>query len=184
MMDDIEKSPTRPGRSVDLSNSGQISLFNTLLERAFDRQRDIILDQIEAEIWTPAKKSSADKFQFKNVGLQIEFDFFFLTIGTLQKIDSFCNLRSFESIQIPVKQDIKNIQHRNKLLKIADIRGWLTVKEYDASPPVDNDDDATKLRGAISRATQARKYSPYAQSGSRQQWQSASEQPFQSPTYT
>ncbi|XP_060555913.1 uncharacterized protein LOC132716623 [Ruditapes philippinarum] len=182
-MDDIEKSPTRPGRSIDLSNSEQISLFNTTLERALDRQRDIILDQIEARIGTPAKKSPADKFQFKSEGLQIQFDFNVDRIDTLQKIDNFCNLRSFDSIQELVKQDIKDIQHRNKLLKIADKHGWLTVKEYDASPLADNDDDATKLRGAITRATQARRYSPYAQSGSRQQRQFSSEQPFQPPTY-
>jgi hypothetical protein len=82
-------------------------LFNTTLERALDRQRDIISDQIEARIGTPAKKSPADKFPFKSEGLQIQFDFNIDRIDTLQKIDNFCNLRSFDSIQELAKQDIK-----------------------------------------------------------------------------
>jgi hypothetical protein len=85
-MDDIEKSPTRPGRSIDLSNSEQIPLFDTTLEWALDRQRDIILDQIEARMGTPAQKLPADKFQFKSEGLQIQFDFNIDRIDTLQKL--------------------------------------------------------------------------------------------------
>jgi hypothetical protein len=37
-------------------------------------------------------------------------------------------------------------------LKIADRHGWDTVREYSDDPLADDEEDAVKLRGAISRA--------------------------------
>ena len=50
------------------------------------------------------------------------------------------------------------LTQRNKILKIADRRGWGTVNEYLDDPLADNNDDAIKLRYAVNRATRKRDY--------------------------
>jgi predicted nucleic acid-binding Zn ribbon protein len=44
-----------------------------------------------------------------------------------------------------------------KILKIADRHGWDTVNEYLDDPLADNNEDASKLRGAIVRVGRIRK---------------------------
>jgi hypothetical protein len=51
---------------------------------------------------------------------------------------------------------------RNKLIKIADRHGWDTIREYTLHPLADDNEDASKLRTAITRASRKRNVSkPY-----------------------
>lgn len=47
---------------------------------------------------------------------------------------------------------VKDLNKRNKVVRIADKYGWDVVQEYQDDPITDDADDATKLRQAIFRA--------------------------------
>ncbi|MES9880155.1 MAG: hypothetical protein ABW185_04660 [Sedimenticola sp.] len=66
---------------------------------------------------------------------------------------------TIEDIGDSLENVVKLIEHRNKLIKIADRSdgGWNTVQEYEKGDIAENSDDERKIRQADTRAVQKRK---------------------------
>ena len=55
-----------------------------------------------------------------------------------------------------INSELDTLRQCNKILKIADRHGWDAVNKYLDDPLADNNEDASKLRGAIVRAGRKR----------------------------
>lgn len=104
------------------------------------------------------------KFEFKQEGTKIQFNFNFERISALQKIEVLLKYGNNEDVYALIQTEISTINQRNKILKIADRHGWDTVQEYLDDLLVDNVEDASKLRSAVIRTFRKRTYSnkPYS----------------------
>ncbi|XP_062612933.1 uncharacterized protein LOC134274689 [Saccostrea cucullata] len=170
---------------TDMSTADAVSLFNSSLNKALERQKAEILGELrkgtESSASTnvstiPKNGSNVDtqacqpsKFEFKQEGTKIQFNFNSDRIAALQKIELLLKSENKEDIESVIKSEIATINQRNKILKIADRHGWDTVQEYLDDPLADNGEDATKLRSAVIRASRKRTHfnKPYSRGASR-----------------
>jgi hypothetical protein len=139
-------------------------VFSVTLEHALSRQKDLFLQEIEFRFGNVnTKKPGEGKFDFKNEGLKRQFLFNNDRLEAFDRIEILCssNRVNTDAILSIVITEAETINKRNKLLKIADRHGWDTVHEYSDDPLADDEEDAVKLWGAISRANRARKSKPY-----------------------
>ena len=97
------------------------------------------------------------KFEFKQEGTKIQFNFNSERIDSLESISSLISQCKFDDTRALINSELDTLRQRNKILKIADRHGWDTVSEYLDDPLADNNEDASKLRGAIVRAGRKRK---------------------------
>jgi hypothetical protein len=140
--------------------------ISSQIEQVLDIQRGLILDELEFRFGNFGGNKSADAgtFEFKTDSCKRQFNFNSERLNNLNRIEALCDFKNVSAIKDIAQNEALEIRKRNKLLKIADKHGWDTVREYDADPLADNDDDASKLRGAIARANRSRRYSPYGSS--------------------
>lgn len=162
--DDIlmDTEPEREHRN-DLTNSDQMSLMNTVIDKALERQRKQFIDYIDSKdsVTRPTPKP-AEEFDFRQEGNKIQHKFNVQRSDKLSEIQHFIQSGRYEDAEDTVKSEIEEIRQRNKLIKIADRHGWDTVREYTVHPLADDNEDAAKLRTAIARASRKRTFSkPY-----------------------
>ena len=161
--DDIlmESEPEHHGSRNELSNSDQMSLMNIVIDRALERQRKILIDHIDSKLDTVNRPvpATVEEFDFRQEGNKIQHKFNSQRSGKLSEVLRLIQSGHNEDTEDVVKSEISEIRQRNKLIKIADRHGWDTVREY---PLADDNEDATKLRTAIARASRKRNVSkPY-----------------------
>ncbi|CAC5412157.1 unnamed protein product [Mytilus coruscus] len=141
---------------TDLITDGAISLFTSALNNALEKQKDSLINHFEARLGKRTKATGVDQtaFAFKSEGIKIQHSFNSERLDNLSAIES-CRKKKLGNVTEVGKiifQEKEIIRKRNKILKIADKRGWDTVKEYLDCPLVENKVDASNLRAAISRA--------------------------------
>jgi hypothetical protein len=164
--DDIlmESEPEHHGSRNELSNSDQMSLMNTVIDRALERQRKILIDHTDSKLDTVNRPvpATVEEFDFRQEGNKIQHKFNSQRSGKLSEVLRLIQSGHNEDTEDVVKSEISEIRQRNKLIKIADRHGWDTVREYTLHPLADDNEDATKLRTAIARASRKRNVSkPY-----------------------
>ena len=118
--------------SAEESNSSEIAASNSqVLEQALDRQRNLFSDKLDCRFSNFAimSNSSVSSFQFSSEGYNFQYEFNSCRIEGLNKIETLCSVNP-EAAQAVVATELKALNQRNKLLKIADKHGWDTVKEY------------------------------------------------------
>ena len=75
----MEPDPQQPERRVareDLSNSDQISLMNTLIDNALERQKKSFVEHIDLKLGAAHKQpTTADDFEFRQEGNKIQYKF-------------------------------------------------------------------------------------------------------------
>lgn len=59
-------------KQTDLTNVDQIALLNSTLEKALERQRDILMDEFESRFTNTSKKSHVTSFTFRSEGLRMQ----------------------------------------------------------------------------------------------------------------
>jgi len=160
--DDIlmESEPEHHGNRNELSNSDQMSLMNTIIDRALERQRKFLIDHIDSKLDTVTRPvlATVEEFDFRQEGNKIQHKFNSQRSGKLSEFLRLIQSGHNEDTEDVVKSEISEIRQRNKLIKIADRHGWDTVRGYTLHPLA----DATKLRTAITRASRKRNVSkPY-----------------------
>ncbi|MEW8542468.1 MAG: hypothetical protein AB2693_02955, partial [Candidatus Thiodiazotropha sp.] len=138
----------------------------SLIGEALDRQRGLIFDEFVTRFGPKLTQASfvRDHFDFKQEGLRKQFEFNADRLEKLYDLSHHIDCGNFESAQSLVNEEKQELNKRNKLLKIADTHGWDTVREYSVDPLADDNDDATKLRAAITRARTNRRFKPYSSS--------------------
>ena len=156
----------------EMSTADAVSLFTSSLNSALKKQKQEILAEIQPtrKIFVANAPASADipssgHFEFKQEGTKFQFNFNSERISNLKKIDSLISDHNFEDAKSVIKSEVSALRQRNKILKIADKHGWDTLHEYLDDPLADDNEDATRLRGAIIRAGRKRKR-PVAQRSS------------------
>ncbi|KAH3816336.1 hypothetical protein DPMN_117850 [Dreissena polymorpha] len=155
-------SKNQEDSSGNFSNSLTVeqSLLSREVEKALEKQRDLMLDQFSVRFGNKSNNNRNQDFQFKKEGLKYQFNFNMERVDILKKIERLCDLQDVEQATSLIRSEAQALQQRNKLLKITDKHGWDTVREYDEHPLADKDDDAAKLRSAIARAKQNRRFRP------------------------
>ncbi|XP_062581906.1 uncharacterized protein LOC134243689 [Saccostrea cucullata] len=158
--------------SEQLSNEDAVSLFNSSLRKALQQQNEVIVSSIVKQINSkpnnPATNTGHEdsaredtkhnSFDFKHEGHRIQHTFNTERIEKLIETKNFIEKKDLENAALTIEKEIGELRQRNKILKIADRHGWDTVNEYLDDPLADNNDDAVKLRGAVSRAVRKRNY--------------------------
>jgi hypothetical protein len=139
---------------------------NASLNSALTKQKQDILSELQPNrqsSTSTCKESSINsscqpnKFEFKQEGIKIQFNFNSERIDSLESISSLISQCKFDDTRALINSELDILRQRNKILKIADRHGWDTVNEYLDDPLADNNEDASKLRGAIVRAGRKRK---------------------------
>ena len=156
------------GEEYGLSNEEAVSLFSSSLNKALEKQSNVIMSTI-TDITEKLTKRSAGKsvshvaeslpeFEFKHEGHRIQFHFNQERCSKLTELEDLIQDCNFQKARDVIKEEKAALLHRNKILKIADRHGWDTVHEYLDDPLADDTEDATKLRYAVSRAARKRSY--------------------------
>ncbi|XP_062595343.1 uncharacterized protein LOC134256677 [Saccostrea cucullata] len=149
-------------RTETNSNSGQdfdvidaVSLFNSRLDTALEKQKTLILSEIQDKL------KPTNTFEFRGEGNKIQFQFNEERLRGLELLSQKLISGDFSGVTDLISSEKEAIRQRNKILRIADKHGWDTVKEYVDSDIADNSEDAARLRSAISRAANKKRKSPY-----------------------
>ncbi|XP_062614109.1 uncharacterized protein LOC134275831 [Saccostrea cucullata] len=164
----MEDSNAMECNEVGLSNEDAVSLFSTSLNKALEKQSNVIVSTI-AGLTEQLGKSNALKsaahvpesgqaFEFKHEGHKIQFAFNQDRLSKLSEIEGLIQEVDLTKAAAVIKEEKTALQQRNKILKIADRHGWDTVHEYLDDPLADNTEDATKLRYAVGRAARKRSF--------------------------
>jgi hypothetical protein len=130
-----------------------MSLMNTVIDRALERQRKLLIDHIDSKLDTVTSPvpNTVEEFDFRQEGNTIQHKFNSQRSNKLSEV--LCLIQSGHNED--AEDVVSEIRQRNKLIKIADRHGWDTVL-------ADDNEDATKLRTAIARASRKRNVSkPY-----------------------
>ena len=160
--------------SSALTNDDAVSLFSTSLTKALEKQNSVIVNSIVQQIAkssasTPSSSviNGADPqaFEFKHEGNKIQHNFNQERLNKLSEVETLLKEGEIPKAVDLVGEQKAALKQRNKILKIADRHGWDTVHEYLDDPLADDNDDATKLRYAASRAARKRNFRsrPYGQ---------------------
>ncbi|CAC5401129.1 unnamed protein product [Mytilus coruscus] len=142
-----------PKDANEFSAVDAVSLFNTKIDIALNKQRSSIVSELQEKLQVNT--------EIKGEGIKIQFSFNQERLSNLDRIKNFLSRGSVEEVFELIDSEKKALSHRNKLLRIADRHGWGTAKEYSDSDLTDNSEDASKLRAAIFRASKKR-HTPYA----------------------
>ena len=122
--DDIlmESEPEHQGNRDELSNSNQMSLMNTVIDRALEHQSKFLIDQIDSKLDTVTRPvpATVDEFDFRQEGNKIEHKFNSQCLDKLSEVLRLIQSGHNEDAEDVVKSEISEIRHRNKLIKIAD----------------------------------------------------------------
>ncbi|CAG2256311.1 unnamed protein product [Mytilus edulis] len=169
----------------DLTTADAVSLFNSSLNKALQRQKSEILSEFKktqvSSVNTNTRTlvsgqpstiaSQPPSFEFRQEGIKIQFNFNTDRISSLRRIEHLLTSESLDQtldLQSIVKTELDTLNQRNKILKIADRHGWDTVHEYLDDPLADSVEDASKLRTAVFRANRKRTANkPYSRGGGR-----------------
>ncbi|CAC5361581.1 unnamed protein product [Mytilus coruscus] len=125
-----------------------VSLFNTKIDIALDKQRASTVSEMQEKLQANT--------EFKGEGNKIQFSFNQERLVNLDRIKNCLSRGSVEEVFELIDSEKNALTPRNKLLRIADRHGWGTVEEYSDSDITDNSEDASKLRAAIFRASKKR----------------------------
>ena len=164
--DNLQQDENASQTGEEMSTADAVSLFTTSLNSALAKQKQDILSELQPNrqsSTSTCKESSINsscqhnKFEFKQEGTKIQFNFNSERIDSLENISSLISQCKFDDTRALINSELDTLRQRNKILKIADRHGWDTVNEYLDDPLADNNEDASKLRGAIVRAGRKRK---------------------------
>ncbi|CAG2256305.1 unnamed protein product [Mytilus edulis] len=140
VVEPLDESQLLKDDESDLTTADAVSLFNSSLNKALQRQKN--------------KKG----FKYSSILTPTVF----LHLRTSELLDQTLDLQSI------VKTELDTLNQRNKILKIADRHEWDTVREYLDDPLADSVEDASKLRTAVFRANSKRTANkPYSRGGGR-----------------
>lgn len=128
--------------------SSDSATFNKMKDY-FDKQFDEMRDEFKA----PEKKRKAD-VEFKKKSCEIQFKFNEEQLQLVQKALKHLKKGSKSKAKSKLEEVEKNINKRNKLIKIADKSpgGWDTVKEYETDSVASDSEDEKRLKRAEKRA--------------------------------
>ena len=164
--DNLQQDENASQTGEEMSTADAVSLFTTSLNSALAKQKQDILSELQPNRQSSTftcKESSINsscqhnKFEFKQEGTKIQFNFNSERIDSLESISSLISQCKFDDTRALINSELDTLRQRNKILKIADRHGWDTVNEYLDDPLADNNEDASKLRGVIVRAGRKRK---------------------------
>ena len=164
--DNLQQDENASQTGEEMSTADAVSLFTTSLNSALAKQKQDILSELQPNrqsSTSTCKESSINsscqhnKFEFKQEGTKIQFNFNSERIDSLESISSLISQCKFDDTRALINSELDTLRQCNKILKIADRHGWDTVNEYLDDPLADNNEDASKLRGAIVRAGRKRK---------------------------
>ena len=153
-----------------MSNADAVSLFNTSLSKALEKQQSAIIETLSEKLGKSTSStnsavggSDCTPYESKHEGHKIQFNFNQERFGKLTEIEDAVRSSDVAKVFEIIAEQKVVLTQRNKILKIADRHGWDTVNEYLDDPLADNNDDAIKLRYAVNRATRKRnyRYRPY-----------------------
>lgn len=153
-------SPERPRESNsghDFDVMDAVSLFNSKLDAALEKQKTLILSEVQEKL----KPANTSTFEFSGEGNKIQYNFNEERLRGLEILSQKLISSELSGFVDLISSEKEAIRQRNKILKIADKHGWDTVKEYVDSDITDNSEDAAKLRSAISRAASKKRKTPY-----------------------
>jgi len=130
--DDIlmESEPEHHRNRGEFRNSDQMSLMNTVIDRALVRQRKFLIDHIDSKLDTVTRPVPAivEEFDFRQEGNKIQHKFNSQRSDKLSEVLRVIQSGHNEDAEDVVKSEISEIRQRNKLIKIADRHGWETVR--------------------------------------------------------
>ena len=158
--DNLQQDENASQAGEETSTADAVSLFTTSLNSALAKQKQDILSELQPNRQSSTsmcKESSINsscqlnKFEFKQEGTKIQFNF------NSERISSFISQCKFDNTRALINSELDTLRQHNKILKIADRHGWDAVNKYLDDPLADNNEDASKLRGAIVRAGRKRK---------------------------
>ena len=125
--DDIlmESEPEHHGNPNESSNSDQMSLRNTIIDRALERQRKFLIDHIDSKLDTVTRPvpATVEEFDFRQEGNTIQHKFNSQRLDKLSEVLRLIQSGHNEDAEDVVKSEISEIRQRNKLIKIADRHG-------------------------------------------------------------
>jgi hypothetical protein len=124
----MESEPEHHENRNELSNSDQMSLMNTVIDRALERQRKFLIDHIDSKLDTVTMPvpATVDEFDFRQEGNKIQHKFNSQRSDKLSDVLRLIQSGHNEDAEDVVKSEISEIRQRNKLNKIANRHGWDT----------------------------------------------------------
>ena len=165
----------------DLTTADAVSLFNSSLANALEKQMAEMLSELQKSVSvsttvptttvassvisntnsnTSAKVSTSacqpSKFECKQEGTKIQYNFNSERISALRRIEVLSKSANVTEVVVLIPSEIETLNQRNIILKKADRHGWDTVHEYLDDPLADYNEDASKLRSAVFRASRKR----------------------------
>ncbi|VDI37676.1 organic solute transporter subunit alpha [Mytilus galloprovincialis] len=125
----------KPKDTNEFSAVDAVSLFNTKIDIALDKQRSSIVSELQEKLQVNT--------DIKGEGIKIQFSFNQERLSNLDRFKNYLSRGSVEEVFELIDSEKKALTHRNKLLRIADRHGWGTVKEYSDNDLTDNSEDAS-----------------------------------------
>lgn len=132
----------------DFTTAEALDIFSDKLERALRRQKQEIVNELNLTSKPTEKKVPEFKFQSNKVQFEFNSD----REHDILKAVNLLKSNNVESAIEALNSVVKDLNKRNKVVRIADKYGWDVVQEYQDDPITDDADDASKLRQAIFRA--------------------------------
>lgn len=138
-----------PSQNNDLNQlKDYFDLQFAALKRDFKRDTEWIEDSVSKKV------KRVHTLNLKKASNRIQFEFNSSILDTVASIEKAIKLREADKALDFVKELKVSIEHRNKLIRIADSSeaGWGTIAEYENLDVADNSDDDRRIRRAEERA--------------------------------
>ena len=157
--ENVQDSTSENG-DLHVSREDTVSLVKTIISSEFRDLKKQLLNTNKPVNYLKRKYPEEGNINFKYTGNQKQYDFNCSVLFKLEELKKLLEISVVEDIEASIDEIVKDINSRNKLIKIADRTegGWTTVEEYQQIDYADDSDDDRKIRQANARALQKKRH--------------------------
>ena len=156
--ENVQDSTSENG-DLHVSREDTVSLVKTIISSEFRDLKKHLLNTNKPVNYLKRKYPEEGNINFKYTGNQKQYNFNCSILFKLEELKKLLEISVVEDIEASIDEIVKDINSRNKLIKIADRTegGWTTVEEYQQIDYADDSDDDRKIRQANARALQKKR---------------------------
>ena len=153
--ENVQDSTSENG-DLHVSREDTVSLVKTIISSEFRDLKKQLINTNKPVNYLKRKYPEEGNINFKYTGNQKQYDFISSVLFKLEELKKLLEISVVEDIEASIDEIVKDINSRNKLIKIADRTegGWTTVEEYQQIDYADDSDDDRKIHQANAQALQ------------------------------